>query len=238
MIVVGMDRAERFIVWAGGAVFVASLVVCAWWYLLVLGRSGLGLRAAWLEHLAIDAGLFAVFAVHHTLFARDAVKRAVKALVPDRLLRSSYVWVASLLLIAACVAWQPIGGTVYAFDGAAAIPFIAIELAGIWLIARSVRAIDPLELAGIRGGRASAGEASLQIGGPYAVVRHPLYLGWVLAVFAHPHLTGDRLAFAVISTVYLLAAVPFEERSLADSFGRAYEDYRRRVRWRVIPFVY
>jgi len=236
MIVGGMHRVERLIVWAGGTVFVVSLIVCMWWYLAVLGRYADVRSADWVPPLAIDAALFTAFALHHTVFARDRVKRWVAALVPDRLLRSSYVWAASLLLIAACVAWQPIGGTVYEFSGAAAIPFIAIEVAGVWLIARSVRAIDALELAGIHDARGS--RASLQTGGPYGLVRHPLYLGWVLAVFAHPHLTVDRLAFAVISTVYLLAAVPFEERSLVAMFGRAYVDYQRRVRWRVIPFVY
>jgi protein-S-isoprenylcysteine O-methyltransferase Ste14 len=59
-----------------------------------------------------------------------------------------------------------------------------------------------------------------------------------MAVFATPHLTGDRLAFAAISTSYLVAAVPFEERSLRRSFGEAYTRYARAVRWRIVPFIY
>ena len=78
----------------------------------------------------------------------------------------------------------------------------------------------------------------MQIEGPYRLVRHPLYLGWMLAVFGAAHMTGDRLAFGAISSVYLLIAVPWEERSLMQSFGDDYARYTQQVRWRVIPFVY
>src|SRR5947207_145229 len=82
------------------------------------------------------------------------------------------------------------------------------------------------------------GGGPLVTSGPYQLVRHPLYLGWALAVFGTPHMTGDRLAFAVLSTAYLALAVPFEERSLARDFPAEYERYRRAVRWRIVPFIY
>ena len=69
-------------------------------------------------------------------------------------------------------------------------------------------------------------------------MRHPLYLGWLLLVLGTAHMTGDRLAFALVSTVYLVAAVPLEERSLRRSFGDDYVRYARAVRWRMIPFIY
>jgi len=78
----------------------------------------------------------------------------------------------------------------------------------------------------------------LQTTGPYRWVRHPLYLGWLLAVWGHAHMTGDRALFAAITTIYLAAAVPFEERSLVASFGETYRDYQRNVRWRMVPYVY
>ncbi len=74
--------------------------------------------------------------------------------------------------------------------------------------------------------------------GPYRWVRHPLYLGWALAVFGAAHMTGSRLLFAAISTAYLVLAVPFEERSLLRAFGDAYAQYQRAVPWRILPFVY
>ena len=118
------------------------------------------------------------------------------------------------------------------------------------MIARAVRGLDPLELAGIRQSsvvsrqsrstvdRRLESASGLTTDGPYRLVRHPLYLGWILIVFGAAHMTGDRLAFAVLTTVYLLIAIPWEERSLVRSWGDEYLRYQRRVRWRVIPFIY
>ena len=78
----------------------------------------------------------------------------------------------------------------------------------------------------------------MQTEGPYRLVRHPLYLGWTLIVFGVAHMTGDRLTFAALTSIYLLAAIPFEERSLVQSFGESYVQYRARVRWRMLPFIY
>jgi len=214
----------------GGALFVLALAWCAWWYLFSAGESRPYSGEA---AIAVDAMLFAVFALHHSLFARDAAKRWLARVPRDRV-RSLYVYVASALLIVVCAAWRPIGGNLYR-AGDLAIVLIAGQLGGLWLIAQAVSRIDPLELAGIR---TPAGGETLQTSGPYRWVRHPLYFGWVLAVFATPHLTGDRLAFAVFSTLYLVAAVPWEERSLVRAFGDDYVRYQRDVRWRIIPFIY
>jgi len=221
----------RAFVWVGGALFVSALTLCAWTYLFQLGRSHEpgGIRA-----IAANVALFAIFAVHHSLFARDFAKRWIGSLTPD-LIRSIYVYAASLLLIVVCVAWRPIGGALYSATGAVAVALIAVELGGLWCIARAVARIDPLELAGIHEASRRDG---LQTSGVYRLVRHPIYFGWVLAVFGTPHMTGDRLAFAVMTTAYLVVAVPFEERSLARSFGEAYARYQRDVRWRMIPFIY
>ena len=66
-------------------------------------------------------------------------------------------------------------------------------------------------------------------------MRHPIYLGWVLMVFATPEMTTSRLLFAVISTAYLIAAIPLEEASLVDTFGEKYRAYQRQMRWRLLP---
>ena len=217
------------IVWLGGALFVVSLAWCAWWYLMSAGESRPYTRAA----IPLDAALFSVFALHHSPFARDSAKRWLTR-VPRDLQRSLYVYLASGLLIVVCAAWQPIGGDLYR-AGRLSVLHIAVQIAGVWVIARAVSKIDPLELAGIRPARSAE---PLQTSGPYRWVRHPLYLGWVLAVFATPHVTGDRLAFAAVSTAYLIAAVPWEERSLVRAFGDDYIRYQRDVRWRMIPFIY
>jgi protein-S-isoprenylcysteine O-methyltransferase Ste14 len=222
---------QRLFVWTGGALFVGSLALCTWWYLTVLPEPA---PMAWSATL-LDVALLTIFAVHHSVFAREPVKAVLVRVVPATLERSVYVWIASLLLMAVCLYWQRIGGSLYHVRGSLAFAHAAVQLFGVGLIARSVAGIDPLELAGIREQTVRGG---LQTSGPYGWVRHPLYLGWVLALFAAAHMTGDRLAFAVITTAYLIIAVPWEERSLVNSFGEEYREYQRRVRWRIVPYVY
>jgi methanethiol S-methyltransferase len=222
----------RAFVWAGGALFVASLGWCAWLYLVALGRSA---QPGGVAPLLTDFALISLFAFHHSLFARDVVKERLARRVPATMRRSTYVWVASLLLMLVCLAWQPIGGELYEATGLLAIALAAVQVAGFWITARGVARIDPLELAGIRPPTQTEG---LQITGPYGWVRHPLYTGWMLMTFATPHMTGDRLAFAAFTTGYLMVAIPWEERSLRQSFGEAYVRYARTVKWRMIPFIY
>lgn len=223
---------ERLFVWLGGVVFVASLASTGWAYLV---RFGTARSFAGWQPLLIDTVLVTGFALHHSICARSGIKQALARVIPERLLRSVYVWIASLLLVIVCAAWQPVGGSLYRVGGWSAWAVYAIQFAGVLLVARSVRAIDALELAGIRTGRA---RAALQTGGVYGLVRHPLYLGWTLVVFGATHMTGDRLTFALLTTAYVALAVPWEEQGLAAAFGSDYSRYRRQVRWRILPFVY
>ena len=224
--------AGRAFVWIGGALFVMSLSWCVWLYGVALSRSAP--FAGWAS-LVVDAGLVAMFALHHSRFARVGMIAWMGRVVSPPLMRSTYVWIASLLLTLVCVGWQTIGGEVYRFTGLLAIALFACQAAGLWLTARGVARIDPLELAGIH---SAANSQGLQVTGPYRWVRHPLYLGWALMVFSAPHMTGDRLAFAIITTGYLVAAIPWEEQSLRQSFGDSYDRYASDVRWRMIPFIY
>src|ERR1700694_3925054 len=104
---------ERVFQWTGGALFVGALAFCGYSFVIVWSRSGAFNGPA----VLIDVVLFTVFAAHHSVFAREPVKHWLTRLVPERLLRSAYGWLASLLLIAVCVAWQPVGGEVYRVQG-------------------------------------------------------------------------------------------------------------------------
>jgi methanethiol S-methyltransferase len=219
-------------VWLGGVLFVIALVFTAWSYVIVFGRDAP--RGGWPAAMA-DASLFSLFALHHTVFARERVKSAVARAIGGRLVRSMFVWIASVLLVLVCALWRPVGGLVYMFGWPAAGICVLVQLAGLWLTFHGARAIDPLELAGIREGAATP---ALQVRGPYRLVRHPLYLGWMLMVFGAASMTGDRLVFAIVSTMYCVVGIPFEERSLTRIFGDRYERYRDRVRWRMVPFLY
>jgi protein-S-isoprenylcysteine O-methyltransferase Ste14 len=227
-----MTTLERAFVWIGGAVFVGSLADCILVYGVRWSTPG---QPGTLAALLVNVLIFGVFALHHSLLAREPVKRRVERIVPLRLMRSADVWIASLLLLIVLAAWRPVGGELYHAAGVAALALGAVQLSGLWLIARAVATIDPLELAGIRPPSSRDG---LQVRGPYRFIRHPLYLGWIFAVFGAAHMTGDRLAFAVITTAYLFVAIPWEERSLLKSFGDEYAHYQQQVRWRVIPYLY
>ncbi len=233
--------------------FVASLAWCAYWYLVRWSDGSAG--GGWAA-VAFDTLLLALFGAHHSGFARTGVKRRLVPHVPARLLRSVYVWAAALLLMIVCAAWQRVGGQLYDSRGWWALPHAIVQLAGLWFIARSVATIDPLDLAGIRqiepprgtpdlpvaagGGDPGKGNGTerLRVTGPYRWVRHPLYLGWLLVVFGAAHMTGDRLAFAALTTLYLVVAIPWEEQSLTHEFGEEYERYKGRVTWRLLPYVY
>lgn len=230
--------------WAGGAAFVASLAYFAYTYAVTLAAP----RSAAADHalfsLVIDCLLFLAFATHHSIFARARVKRWIGRLVPAVLERSLYVWVSSLLLIGACAAWRPLPGTIYHLTGVAAVGSLGLVTAGVVLAALGARLVAPLELAGIdqvrRRGDVPPGRTARRLVTrfPYSLVRHPIYLGWAVAVLGVPHMTVSRLLMACLSTTYLAVAIPWEERLLAKTFGATYDAYRRRVKWRMIPFVY
>jgi len=218
--------------------------------------------ARW-EPIFWDTALFSIFALHHSVFAREPVRAWVARTVPPDLERSFYVWVASLLLIAVCALWQPVGGIVWRLEGPAQWAMIALQLAGVWLTIHSAALIDVLDLAGVRQSRATAGPqhrtrpaqaggfdhdspgpngtrptGEFKTTGPYGWVRHPIYSGWFLLVFCVGTMTMTRLVFAVVSCAYVLIAIPFEERSLRASTGGTYDRYARQVKWKLVPGVY
>jgi protein-S-isoprenylcysteine O-methyltransferase Ste14 len=194
--------------------------------------------------IATNALLFTVFALHHSLLARTRAKAVVRRLTPAELERSIYTWVASALFVAVCVWWQEVPGTLYELTGAAGAAGWIVQAIGVVLTVRASRALDVLDLAGVRAVEraahpaASTGAPPLHTRGLYAFVRHPVYFSWALFVFGAPTMTGTRAAFAVISTAYLMLAIPLEERGLEQTFGADYARYRERVPSRMIPWVY
>jgi protein-S-isoprenylcysteine O-methyltransferase Ste14 len=112
-------------------------------------------------------------------------------------------------------------------------------LAGIWLTLRSAAILDIGELAGLtRPALRADGDNIYRTVGPYGWVRHPIYTGWFLLVFAVSPMTMTRLVFAVVSGVYLLIGLELEERSMRASPPGAYERYMQQVRWKLLPGIY
>jgi protein-S-isoprenylcysteine O-methyltransferase Ste14 len=170
--------------------------------------------------------------------ARERVRQWVADTIPPRLERSLYVWISSLMFIAVSALWQPIPGIAWQASGALRWVLVGLQVAGIWLSIRSAAAIDILELSGVRQLTSSPREMEFRASGPYGWVRHPIYTGWFLMVFCVPLMTMTRLVFAVVSCAYLIAAIPFEERSLLASSGGKYDRYAQQVRWKLVPGLY
>jgi protein-S-isoprenylcysteine O-methyltransferase Ste14 len=237
----GRDRSARdtLVAIGGGLLFAGSLGYFGWQYLHGFdAQPAPGAHAA--SAVAPDILLFSLFALHHSLFARTGLKAAVTRTVSPSLERSVYVWIASLLFIGVCAWWQPVAGIAWHVTGWPAGLLLALQAAGGVFTLVAARHLDVLELAGVRQAlRLPLTRASgLDDHGPYGLVRHPIYFAWLLLVWPAPLMNGTRLVFATISTIYLLVAIPYEERDLRRQFGAAYDDYSRKVPWRLLPRIY
>jgi protein-S-isoprenylcysteine O-methyltransferase Ste14 len=229
------------VAWSGGALFVVSLVYFLYSYVYRFGPAAPD--GSVLRPVAVDCLLFSVFALHHSVFARTPLKAWMRAVAPPALERSIYTWLASVLFIIVCRAWQPVPGQLYALEAPWRWVAEGVQIAGFVLTVLGSRALDVLDLAGIRTViRARTGtppaHAPLSTTGVFGIVRHPLYFGWTLLVLAAPDMTATRAVFALVSTAYIAMAISWEERGLVETFGADYERYRCGVRWRMIPFLY
>ena len=236
--------AARVVAWGGAVLFAASLLYFLFSYSVTFGEIVHGKPDP--RAIGLNVALFSVFALHHSVFARNRMRAFVRSIVPEELERSVYVWIASLMLIGVCYSWRAVPGLVWQVPKPWSWGFIVVLSFGIWLTLRAAAVIDGLELAGLRQvinpsppvAHATTHAMEFKTTGPYGWVRHPIYLGWILVVFSVGTMTNTRFVFAAISTVYLLIAIPLEERTIRANAGSAYEDYMRRVPWKLVPRVY
>lgn len=230
------SAATLAVAWTGLVVFMIALNGGFIAFFLRMGETDRAEGA--LTNAVINVLLFTAFALHHSLLARTGAKRGVVSLVGPRLERSAYVWAASVIYIAVWWFWRDLPGHVYRHSGAIAIAHWATVALGFGITLMASRLIDPLDLAGVRQASQTTRDTALEVSGPYHLVRHPIYLGWLLIVFGGPDMTWTRLEFALISSTYLVLAIPFEERSLVAAFGEPYRIYQRQVRWRIVPWIW
>ncbi len=183
----------------------------------------------------IDAALLLVFALQHSIMARPAFKRWWTKIIPGQLERSTYVLLASLCLMLMMWQWQPIGGVIWSINSEAVKMVLLVTfLAGWGIVLISTFLINHFDLFGLR-------QVWLYFQGkPYAAlpfrvpifyrfVRHPLYLGFLVAFWSTPVMTVAHLLFAVLTTGYILTAIQLEEKDLQEHFGNKYSSYKKRV---------
>ena len=185
--------------------------------------------------LLVDVLLLAIFALQHSVMARPAFKRWWTRIVPEPAERSTYVLASSLALLLLFWQWRPIGGVVWSVEhpvGQAAL--YGLFAAGWLTVLVTTFLINHFDLFGLRQVWLHLrGEQYRPLGfvtpGPYRHVRHPLYVGWLLAFWATPTMTAAHLLFAVTTTAYILIAIQLEERNLHEAHGERYAEYRRSV---------
>lgn len=188
-----------------------------------------------LQSVMVDAALIALFAIQHSVMAREGFKRWWTRVVPASIERSTYVLFTSLVLLLLYWQWRPIPASVWTVHNMVAAGVLhGIFWLGWAVLVASTFLINHFELFGLS--QVFARLFGKQLSDPkfrtpllYRYVRHPIYLGVLLAVWATPSMTVGHLLFAGMITGYILIGIRLEERDLVKQFGDQYRSYRERA---------
>lgn len=194
-----------------------------------------GVAGPQIESLIVNVMLLGLFAVQHSVMARQGFKRWWMRIVPPSIERSTFVIMSGLVLLLLYWQWQPMPAPIWTVHNpAAATALAAISLFGWGLLVLSTFMLSHFELFGLSQVFARAFGKDLpapQFHTPllYRLVRHPIYLSFLLAFWATPRMTAGHLLFAVATTGYILIGIQLEERDLIGMFGDQYRRYRQQV---------
>ena len=192
--------------------------------------------------LLVNLALLAAFAIQHSGMARPAFKRWLTQVVAEPIERATYVLASSVLLIAFFEFWRPMPELVFQIETPALrMAMWGIFIVGVLTVLYSTFLIDHFDLFGLR-------QVVLYFRGKeyehkrfahpslYRYVRHPLYVGWFLTSWATPDMTQGHLLLAIVTSAYILLAIPLEERDLLSILGDDYREWRERTPM-LIPFT-
>ena len=187
------------------------------------------------EALIVNLLLMTLFAVQHSVMARKQFKQWWTQYVPKSVERSTYVLLASLALILLFWQWRPIPTVVWQVaDPQLALAITGVSMIGWVLVFLSTFLINHFELFGLHqvvNNLAGRPMPPVRFKTPvlYKVVRHPIYLGFIIAFWIAPVMTMGHLLFAAVTTAYIFVGIALEEHDLVEMFGDEYLRYRQRV---------
>ena len=216
--------------------FVTFLYAIAFVEDLVVPKSiDSGPAAPFLEALVVNLLLMSVFAIQHSVMARRQFKEWWTQYVPKSVERSTYVLFASLALVVLFWQWRPMPDVMWQIvDPSTAMAITGLSFVGWFLVLTSTFLINHFELFGVHqvvnnlAGR-SMSEPRFKTPVLYKVVRHPIYLGFIIAFWAAPVMTAGHALFAAVTTAYIFVGIWLEERDLIELFGDEYRRYKERV---------
>ena len=187
------------------------------------------------DALLVNLLLMSAFAIQHSVMARPQFKRWWTQYVPKPVERSTYVLFATLCLALLLWQWRPIPAVIWHIeDSRIALALTGLSLVGWLIVLTSTFLINHFELFGLH--QVANNLTGKSMANPtfrtplfYKFVRHPIYLGFIIAFWAAPTMTAGHLLFAAVTTAYIFVGILLEERDLVDIFGDDYRRYRQRV---------
>lgn len=201
-----------------------------------------GAAGPMLGALIVNVLLMTLFALQHSVMARQGFKRWWTQYVPKSVERSTYVLLSSLALVLLFWQWQPMPAVVWQIDNhAVAMAILGLSFVGWLIVLTGTFLINHFELFGLH--QVANNLVGREMPAPrfrtplfYKVVRHPIYLGFVIAFWAAPTMTVGHLLFAAVTTAYIIVGIQLEERDLISLFGDEYRRYRERVSM-LLPWI-